>query len=69
MAKKYYTGLTRDDGVWSPQFGDYDRQVVEDEMEDSFIACHAPYAKRDLKIIVTGDAQADIDAAVAKLNA
>ena len=69
MSKPYYTLLTRD-GVcdpWAITFGDYSKEVVEQElsdMRDSDLTM-----KRDnAKIIKTGDKQADIVAAVAKLN-
>jgi hypothetical protein len=64
--KKYYTLVTNEDGAgWAPQFGDYDREVVEAEVEDSY----DDIPRRYVKIIRTGDSQAEIDAAIAKLNA
>lgn len=30
----YYTLLTRHEGVWHPQFGDHDRETVEQERRD-----------------------------------
>lgn len=51
---------------WSPQFGDYDRAFVEAEFDD-----HREHwtPKSHMKIIETGELQADIDAKVAELNA
>jgi hypothetical protein len=61
----YYTLAVREDGVWGPQFGDYDRETVVDEKID--YQDHG-YSVRDLKIIRTGDTQADIDARIAAMN-
>ncbi|WQZ00314.1 hypothetical protein Shy_CDS0037 [Escherichia phage Shy] len=61
-AKQYFSLLTKTDGVWSVQFGDYDRECVEQERDDS-------YSDEKCRIIKTDDTQAAIDAAVAKLNA
>lgn len=73
MAKKYYTlvQFNLDTKTWQPQFGDYDRQVVEDEREDVLCGynCGVMIRKKDLKIITTSPEQKDIDAAIAKLNA
>lgn len=72
MARTYYTLVTRDwnDGAkamgpWTPQFGDYDREVVQDEREEYL----NEYAASDLKIVTSGDTQAEIDERIAKLNA
>ena len=66
MARRYYMLYTRDDGVWSPQFGDYSRKVVEGERED--YRDHDCKAK-DLKVVrLDSDLQADIDAMTIKLN-
>jgi hypothetical protein len=64
MARKYFTLCTRDDGGWSPQFGDYVRRVVDDERDDYRQRVKA----KDIKIITTDGTQAAIDAAVAVLN-
>ncbi len=63
-SRKYHTLLTRDDAnsPWAITFGDYDRECVEydaDTYEYDGVPTH---------IITTSDAQADIDAAVARLN-
>lgn len=69
MARKYHTLLTReDDGKWHIAFGDYDRQVVVDEKE-GYRDGYPGYKAKDLKIITTGDRQADIAREVAMLNA
>lgn len=67
MSRKYHTLLTRMEGVWAIEFGSYDRADVVAELE----AIHdgGMYLKRDMKIVTTGDAQADIEAKVAELNA
>lgn len=64
MGRRYWTLLTRDDGRWSPQFGDYQRSLVESEKSDY----RGEYRLGDLQIICTGDRQCDIDAAVQRLN-
>lgn len=73
MAKKYYTlaQFNVEAKTWQPQFGDYDRKVVEDEREDILCGynCGVMVRKKDVKIITTDETQAAIDAAIAKLNA
>lgn len=71
MAKKYHSLLTRTDGKWSVQFGDYDKAVVVEERDGTYCDRSRVDAvfKKDTRIITTGDQQAAIDAAVAKLNA
>lgn len=63
-AKSYYSLLIKDSGKWMIHFGDYDREVVEDEQAD--VKGSEPKAKT--KIIRTGGTQAEIDAAVDELN-
>ncbi|PWR23388.1 hypothetical protein [Zavarzinia compransoris] len=65
MTQRYYTLAVREDGVWAPQYGAYSRADVHEEMLD-YAERHA---LKDLRIIVTGDGQAAIDAAIARLNA
>ena len=65
MRTPYHTLVERgDDGRWHVVFGDYDKAVVREERDaigrDGGVV---------MKIITTGDAQADIDAAVRELNA
>lgn len=63
-SRDYYTLLIREDGRWTIQFGDYDRDVVEQEAEDSY----GDTRKRDRKIIRTSVRRADVEAHVAMLN-
>lgn len=67
--KTYYSLVERRaNGQWGPQFGDYDKEAVEAERRDMLYSGAGRLRGKDLKIIKTGDRQADIDAAVAKLN-
>lgn len=63
--KRYYTLAVRDDNVWSPEFGDYDRSTVQSELND--YRDH-DYRKSNLKIVQSDDSQAAIEAAIAALN-
>jgi hypothetical protein len=65
--KNYYTLAVRDAGLWSPQFGDYHRSVVVEER--TYMVDSEECTDCDCKIVRSGDAQADIDAAIAALNA
>ena len=57
----YHTLVTKEQGRWCIQFGDYDRSVVQQEREDSYAGCPA-------RIIKTKTAkQAEIDEAVGRL--
>lgn len=66
MRKTYFTLAVRvPDGLWTPQFGDYDRDVVLDEQLDT----EEDWPKRSkFKIIRTYDSQADVMMGIAKLN-
>lgn len=69
MARKYYSLVVNDAAKgeapnWGVQFGDYSRDCVEEEREEYL----RDYPARCIKIICTGAGQADIDAAVSKLN-
>lgn len=66
MKTKYFSLIVahKDDGVWSVQFGDYDREVVKDELEDEWKG--VPGVRT--RIITTNGTQAAIDAAVLELN-
>lgn len=59
---KYYSVLTLANGAWSVQFGDYDREVAEDEQQE--------YKDKGekTKLICTGDTQAEIDHYVKEVN-
>lgn len=64
----YYTLAQRIDGRWAIQFGDYDRATVVAERDDMCQSFGGPL-KRDTTIVRTESAwQADIDAAIARLN-
>jgi hypothetical protein len=60
-SKPYYTLVVKRAGVWSAQFGDYDREVVKDEEYDC-------YDTEVSKIIKTADNQAAIDFYIAVMN-
>lgn len=66
--RTYYSLCLRDDGdlVWRLEFGDYDRDCVQAELE---AYTEHDYLKRNAKIIKSADDQASINAAVAALNA
>lgn len=66
MTKRYHTLVVRDNGKWLPQFGDYELEAVRDE-RDSWLYADG-YKRADVRIITTGDGQADINAAIAALN-
>ena len=53
MARKYFTLIQRIDGRWYPQFGDYDRAVVDEEHQGMCDAHDAPRVS-DLKVISSG---------------
>lgn len=66
MGKRYYTLCLRDDGhPWRPEFGAYSRSKVHAEMQ---AYTDYDYKSCNARIIVSGDTQAEIDAAVAELN-
>jgi len=63
--KTYYTLVIREDNTWTPEYGDYDLKMVDEEMD-----INSDWHKRkDLKIIATLDDQNSIDIKVAELNA
>jgi hypothetical protein len=59
--KLYWILLVLEDGYWAMHFGDYSRRVVLEEARD--------LDPRVTKVFNVGETQADIDAAVAKMNA
>jgi hypothetical protein len=68
MAKQYYTMIVRTpDQLWSPEFGDYSRAVVAEEMADQKRNGGWP-KKTKFKIIKTADDQKSITAAVEAMN-
>jgi len=64
MARTYYTLLALDNGHWVVEFGDYDIDVVKDELLDIHESTLTP--KSHMRIIASDDDQASIDAEVAK---
>lgn len=62
--RAYFSLLSKVDGKWSVQFGDYDRSVVEDEKSDLLDSEEGI----KLKIVKTDDSQAAIEAKLASLN-
>lgn len=60
--KRYYSVLTCINGVWSVQFGDYDRDVAKDEEQE-----YKDNGEKT-KLICTGDTQAEIDRYVKEAN-
>lgn len=65
--KAYYSLLVRfnESEFWSVQFGDYDRETVEDERDDMQHGSEPVYA---FKIIKTKPDQASIKAKVESIN-
>lgn len=65
--KAYYVVAAKDSKLdaWSVQFGDYDREVAQDELCD--MNDSGDWYKLKL-ITVKGDRQIDIDNAISKLN-
>ncbi len=63
----YHSLLTRNSPVhpWRIEFGDYDKECVEQEREDDY----SSFSKKNVKIITTTDDQPSIQAAVDDLNA
>ena len=75
VMKTYYTLLKFDRHIakWIIVFGDYDRETVEEELEDYKAdygsSVEAEFYSRPIyKIITTSDAQTDIEAKVAGLK-
>lgn len=67
MAKlpAYFTLCEKVDGKWCPQFGDYEKAVVKDELADWL---DSGYSEFNLVIVKSEDSQVSIDRAVAFLN-
>lgn len=69
MARKYYSIVAKEPHLnfWGVQFGDYDKECVQGELE--LMKDDYGWEKgTKFKIITTSDKQSDINAAVAKLN-
>ena len=69
---KYYTLFIyeQDHGRWVNHFGDYDKDVVADEMQDLNYGneLYNGIMMKHMRIVKTSDQQHDIDAALDKLN-
>jgi len=65
-ARRYHSLLIRENGTWGIHFGDFDKEVVQQELVD---LRDGGTKGKDLFIVTTGPLQADIDAKVASLNA
>jgi len=65
-SRTYWTLAVKElGGKWTPQFGDYDRAVVQQELEDT----KDDWSKgSQFKIIKSGGGRKEIDAAVASMN-
>ena len=59
--KKYYTVAFFDNGQWHVDFGDYDKEVVKQEIEDS-------YSDYKTKIITTTKGHNELMEKLAQLN-
>lgn len=51
-SRPYFWLVTRDNGVWSPQFGDYSYAVVLQERKDTY---QQDYALRNIQILRGAD--------------
>jgi hypothetical protein len=69
-SRKYFTLLVNHNGLFSPEFGDYNKAVVMDELLDYV---EQGYSRKRLKIIATNDHKLEVmsrvDAINSKLNA
>ena len=63
-SRNYYTLVVRENDQWNVQFGDFNKEVVNDEMDDSY----GDYKKKDLKVICTAESQEQINTEVRNLN-
>ena len=66
---KYYTLFVfdTDQNLWFEEFGDYDRETVDFEVEELRHGFRS-VPKKHIKIVRTGDHQDEIEAARFKLN-
>ena len=67
MTRIYYTVVVRDDNnsPWGVHYGSYD---YGEATEEAFEATQCGYKNTDVKVITTGEDQAEIDKAVTLLN-
>lgn len=71
MTRPYYLLAVQDnDGIWSPQFGDYERSVVNAERDDYCNRYQTPRVYRYQTLVMKLDnaRQDTCDAAIQKLN-
>ncbi len=64
MSRPYYTMVVKYGDTWGPEFGDYDRQVVLDQIIDEY----PDATPNEARMIVSKDDQRSIDATIAFLN-
>lgn len=64
-SRRYHTLVLFEGGKWSPQHGDYSKAAITEERKDWI---YGGYKPANLKIITTGETQAEINAAVKALN-
>lgn len=62
-----YEKHTQMHGQWVNYFGDYDKDVVQDEADDLHFGWNS-IQRKNMRIVKTSDQQTDIDAALDKLN-
>jgi hypothetical protein len=68
MSRPYFMLFVREDGVWVPEFGDYERQIVVDEMED-YHHGYRNVKKKDMKVMrLASGKRLVVDAVQAALN-
>lgn len=67
--RKYFTLVCYDVDMsrWYPDFGDYEKDVVSQELQDRADSSDGPL-KKYMRVITTGSRQAEIDRAVEQMN-
>ena len=66
-AKKYFTVIEKIDGIWTPQWGDFDRDAAKLELDDMVYS--DPDAKRkNFAIMTSQPGQKNIDSKINELN-
>lgn len=66
--RPYYILVVKQEGRWGVEFGDYDRQTVEQEREDVCYQHDGPQKQNTRVVMAASSKQAAIDTAVSKLN-
>lgn len=64
--RQYWTLACRIDGKWTPQFGDYDKQVVIAE-RDAYKAA-GEYLAKDMVVVSHNDTPAALNIEMERLN-